>query len=210
MVLPSVRGRTTRIKSLYSDEEIGAVLDAIDRDTDIGKRDYAMILLGSVTALRALDVIRFKVADIDWEHSRIAIVLHKGKRLHTVALVPQVGNALLDYLLNARPEADCPYLFLRTRKPYKELSESAVCAGILRKRMGKAGIDPTGRASGFHVFRVRAASKLLAAGTPLANISGFLGHKNPKSIKSYLTVDEKNMRSCCLPFTGIEVKGVTR
>jgi len=127
-----------------------------------------------------------------------------------VELVPQVGNALLDYLLDSRPEANCPYLFLTTREPYKELSESASCACILRNRMEKAGIDPAGRASGFHVFRVRAASKLLAAGTPLANISGFLGHKNPKSIKPYLSVDKESMRSCCLSFDGIEVKEMMR
>lgn len=208
VALPTVAGRTTRIKSLYTDGEIEAVLSSIDRSTDIGKRDYAMIMLGATTALRALDVIRLKVTDIDWGRSVITLVLHKSRRLHAVPLLPQVGNAVLDYLLNARPDSDSPCLFLATRPPFKEFSESSCCAGILKGRMKRAGIDIAGRASGFHVFRVRAASKLLAAGTPLADISGFLGHGNPKSIKPYLSVDKESLRACCLPFNGIEERGL--
>jgi integrase len=208
--LPSVSGRTTRTKSLYADEEITRVLASIDRTGAIGKRDYAMILLGASVAPRALDVISLKVEDIDWARSKMTFVLHKKGRLHTVALVPAVGNAILDYLLGGRPDSDSPYLFLTARSPYGGFVSSSSCASILRKHLDKAGVDPAGRTGGFHAFRTRGASTLLSQGFRLSVISEYLGHASPDSIMDYLTVDEENMRACCLSFEGIEVKGEER
>ena len=203
MSLPSVVGRVTRIKRVYGDDEIRAALDAIDRDRPPGRRDYAMILLGSATALRALDIIRVKVADIDWERDEIMVMQHKSRKLRAVPLGAEAGNAIADYLLNERPESGCPYLFLTCQEPYKAFSDSSAAAGILRKRLVRAGVDVSDRPSGFHSFRVRAASRLLSEGTPLPNISEYLGHANPKSVKPYIAVDEAEMRSCCLPLDGI-------
>jgi len=207
VALPAVSGRTTRIKSFYSDEEVLRVLEAIDRETAVGKRDYAMILLVSTTALRTLDIIQLEISDIDWESSCITLVLHKNRRLHTIPLLASVGNAILDYLLNARPDSDSRRLFLSACPPYRDIDNSSTCSGMLKSRLKRAGVDVAGRSQGFHVFRVRAASMLLAEGTPLANISNFLGHRSPGSIKPYLSVDSEGLRSCCLPLCGIEFKG---
>jgi integrase len=208
--LPSVTGRATRIKSLYTEEEIARVLASIDRTGAIGKRDYAMILLAASIAPRALDVIRLKVEDIDWARSKITFVLHKKGRLHTAALVPAVGNAILDYLLGGRPDSDSPCLFVASRPPYGGLVSSSSCASILRKHLDKAGVDPAGRTGGFHAFRARGASRLLAQGFSLSVISEYLGHADPDSVMDYLTVDEEGMRSCCLPLDGIEARGALR
>lgn len=206
LALPSVVGRVTRIKSLYTSEEVASVLTAIDRTDALGKRDYAMMLFGAAFALRAKDVIELKVADIDWTHSKITIVLHKTKRLHTMELPPAVGNAILDYLINGRPDSDSPCLFLVSRPPYQGFSSSGSCAGILGKYIRRAGVDPCGRATGFHVFRGRAASELLSEGMPLSIISSYLGHAHPDSIRSYISVDERGMRSCCLSLNDIEAR----
>jgi len=203
--LPKVTGRVTRIKNVYTDDEIAQVLNAIDREGSVGKPDYAMIMLGSCLALRALDIIRLRVSDIDWKHSEMTCLQHKTKKMRTIPIPSVVGNALLDYLLNGRPESDSAYLFLSSCSPYNELSDSSMCATILGKRIAKAGLVTGGRSTGFHVFRIHAASKLLAEGISLSSISNFLGHGNPRSIKPYLSVDEKNMRECCLSFTGIEI-----
>ncbi|MDR1088239.1 MAG: phosphopantetheine-binding protein [Coriobacteriales bacterium] len=156
--LPSVSGRTTRTKSLYTAEEIARVLDSIDRTDAIGKHDYAMILLGASVAPRALDVIRLKVDDIDWARLKMSFVSHKKKHLHTAALVPALGNAILDYLLSGRPDSESPCLFVTSRPPHSGFASSSSCASILRKRIGRAGVNPTRRATGFHAFRTYGAS----------------------------------------------------
>jgi integrase len=208
MSLPSVTGRVTRIKRLYTKDEIAHVLAAIDRSSADGKRDYAMILLGAAFAPRALDIVSLRIEDIDWTCSKMTFILHKNKRLHTVALLPVVGNAILDYLLNGRPDCDTTHLFLTSRPPYRGFASSTSCASILRKHIEGAGIEPGGRGCGFHVFRAYAASSLLAQGFRLSVISEYLGHSNPDSIMAYLSVDEKNMRSCCLSLDGITARGV--
>jgi len=208
LALPSVTGRTVRIKSRYTDEEVACILAAICRTDAIGRRDYAMLLIGAAFALRAKDVIGLKITDIDWVHSKITIVLHKTKRLHTVPMPPAVGNAILGYIIDGRPKSDSPCLFVSSRPPYQEFSSSAVCAAVMDKRIRQAGIDPAGRSCGFHVFRTHAASSLLYGGMPLSVISGYLGHANPDSIRPYISVDEGNMRSCCLPLDATGARGL--
>lgn len=205
---PAHRGRTTRIKRYFSDDEVSAVLTVIDCSTVKGKRDYAMLMLAATTALRGGDIVKLKIVDIDWSRSQISLVQHKNKRLHTVPLLPCAGNAVLDYILNGRPCLNNPFLFLSCRAPNHELKTSSSCKAIMKKRLDEAGIDMAGRAVGLHGFRVHAASKLLEEGVPLSTISSFLGHRSPLSIKPYLSVDVAGMRSCCLSLKGIEVRGL--
>jgi len=61
--------RVSREAKMYPptpQEEIAEVLAQIDRSTIKGKRDYALILLGAVTGLRAVDIIRLKLSSFDW------------------------------------------------------------------------------------------------------------------------------------------------
>jgi integrase len=66
-----------KIKRPIPHSEIAAVLNMIDRDTAEGKRDYAMILLAAVTGLRAVDIVRLKLGDIDWRNGEIRITQSK-------------------------------------------------------------------------------------------------------------------------------------
>jgi len=45
--------------------DIAKLLDTIDRSTVKGKRDYAIMMLGTVLNLRACDVVALKLVDID-------------------------------------------------------------------------------------------------------------------------------------------------
>lgn len=54
------------IQSYMTDEEPGPILGVIDTDTETGKRSRTIILVGTTTGLRAIDIIRMKLTDIDW------------------------------------------------------------------------------------------------------------------------------------------------
>ena len=61
----------------------------------------------------------------------------------------------------------------------------------------KAGVvDVKG---GTRLLRHNAASRLLAAATPLPTISAVLGHANPESTNLYLSVDRERLLECVLP-----------
>jgi integrase len=65
-------------------EQIQRVLNSCDRNTAIGKRNYAILLLLARLGLRAREVVALTLEDVDWE-ACLNIVQAKGKR---VTLMP--------------------------------------------------------------------------------------------------------------------------
>ena len=67
------------IQSYVTDEELDQILRVIDTDSEMGKRDRAIILLAATTGLRAGDLIRIKLTDIDWLEGRNPIYPEKNR-----------------------------------------------------------------------------------------------------------------------------------
>jgi integrase len=60
-------------------------------------------MLGVVLGLRACDVKALRLTDIDWRRGEICIVQHKTGKPLALPLTTDVGEALKDYILHARP-----------------------------------------------------------------------------------------------------------
>lgn len=69
-----------RIKKPVPQEDIAAVLSVINRNTAIGKRDYAVIVLAAVTGLRSVDIINLPLTAIDWINGEIRITQSKTEK----------------------------------------------------------------------------------------------------------------------------------
>ncbi|KGA96352.1 hypothetical protein AJ85_12325 [Alkalihalobacillus alcalophilus ATCC 27647 = CGMCC 1.3604] len=205
LAVPSSGSRkTTVVPTITKDEEF-RLLQAIDRSSDIGKRNYAMILLAMRTGLRSVDITNLKLSSIDWRNNTIAIVQQKNGRPLTIPILSDVGNALSDYILNVRPQSSIPYVFLRYQSPYTKLSRSN-CYAISCSIMKKANIRQSGhQRKGFHIFRHSVAARMLAQEISLPVISNTLGHGSMSSSKVYLSTDGKHLKACALTLQGIEV-----
>jgi site-specific recombinase XerD len=205
--IPSSFGRKTAIILTITGEEEQKLLSAVDRTTPLGKRNYAMLLLALRTGMRSVDIIHLKLTDIHWRSNTLEIVQEKTGTALVLPLLTDVGNAIVDYLLNGRPDSQQPTLFLRTRAPHQNLSGGSVCYEISCQIMKAAGIrqGKTER-KGFHCLRHTLAARLLAAETPLPVISSILGHRNKESTKIYLSTDLAHLRACALSLNGIEIK----
>lgn len=132
--------RDMPIQRYVTDEELERILAVIDTDSDMGKRDRAIILTAATTGLRACDLIHLRLFDIDWRKGEIRLCQKKTDRTVYVPLVKQTGAALQDYILNAHPASDYPEVFLRTVAP-KTAIANAVCIGSMFKQyQKKAGI----------------------------------------------------------------------
>jgi len=196
--------RTTAVISTITGDEQKKLLLAVDRKTDIGKRDYAVILLALRLGLRAGDICNLKFENINWKISSLEIVQHKTTQRLVLPLLPDVGNAIADYMLTARPESSTPYVFLRSLTPFIKMNGAVY--KIVSKHMKKAGIHQDSNArKGPHCLRHSAAANLLAAETPLPVISNILGHTQKESTKVYLSTDLEHLRSCALRLDGIAV-----
>jgi len=193
-----------KVRFGFSSEEANRILNVVDRSSAVGKRDYAILSLARYTGLRAVDVLRLQMTDIDWNNNEIRIVQHKTKRPLILPLENHVGNAIAKYILTARPDSDSTTIFLRTRAPYEALGHGNGAA-ITRRYAKRAGVTwKPDEYKGFHSFRRSIGTDMLAANVPLHTISEILGHSRSDSTKPYLSADLKHLRLCALPLDGFE------
>ena len=186
-----------KIPSVYSQEEVEALLGAIDRGNPQGKRDYAMILLAAKYGIRVSDIIGMRYCNLDWEHNRIMLFQQKTGRKIVLPLSEEVGEAMIDYLKFGRPKIDLPYIFITVRAPYKELSSNGMGA-IIKDYFRIAGVNFTNRKHGPHSLRHSLASNLLKSNEPLPVISEILGHSSTETTMDYLRIDMNLLRRCAL------------
>jgi site-specific recombinase XerD len=182
----------------FSSDEIEKLLATIDRSTPCGKRDYAMLLIGVKTGLRAIDVVKLKRQDIDWHGHAINIVQSKTKRQMGIHLSTEVGNAIADYILNGRPRCNCLNIFIRAVYPAQPLSAAAV-GGLVRAYSHKAGLPilPT-RPVGFHTLRRSFGASLLQAEVSVDMIQELLGQSDLNSVQPYLAANEAGLKNCAI------------
>ncbi|GHV17124.1 hypothetical protein FACS189425_02710 [Clostridia bacterium] len=199
--------RGNKIPETRGANELAAMLDAIDRSSVDGKRAYAVMMLGIVLGLRACDVAALKLSDIDWISGEIRVLQAKTAISVVLPLTKDVGEALKDYILNARPASDSAEVFLRLRAPYIGL-KSAVTIGEIYAACSKAaGLEVNKK---FHTLRRSLGTSMLASGASVDAVAQVLGHAEVDSTKKYIAVDETHLKMCALPFDGIKPKGGAR
>ena len=187
------------VPSVWDKEDVMHMLESIDRGNPTGKRDYAILLLVTRLGIRAGDITSLKLSDLNWQSKTIEIRQSKTKNTVTYPILNDIGWALIEYLKNARPISESPFLFIRMNAPYEAFGKDANLHNIITKYTRLAGIHvPKGKKHGLHSLRHTLASSLLEQGTPLPVISEILGHFNSKSIGVYLHTGIEGLRSCAI------------
>ena len=191
--------KQTKVPSAWTTEEIKSILAVIDRNSPIGKRDYAMIILATLTGMRISDIRKLKFKDIDWRKNTISFIQSKTGNPITNPLNKKVGLAIIDYIKNARPKFyDTEYIFIKHMPPFDIFCENNHLSHIIRKYALKAGLDLKKHKAGFHSLRHTAATLLLENGVNLPVISGLLGHSSIDITAIYLKNDLEKLRECVL------------
>lgn len=189
-----------RIPEYYTADEVSKILSSIDRGNALGKRNYAMILLGARYGLRISDIISLKLNELDFENNRISINQQKTGKPLTLDILPDVGWALIDYLKNGRPDIECPNVFLKHTHPYDAFSKGSAMQYMLRQYALSAGIWKAGseKRCSFHMLRYSLASDLIQQGISLTTISGILGHSELNVTTLYAQLDVPQLKACAL------------
>ena len=200
-ITPMIRARKqARIPSVWTENELKSLIQAIDRGSPKGKRDYAIILLACCLGIRCTDIKHLKVDDFHWEEKKLIFNQSKTKKTISLPVTPEVGWAVIDYLKYGRPKIDSAYLFLIHRAPFSPFSEENHLADLIKKYMRLAHFPILKKKRGMHSLRHTMASILLEKETPLAIISDILGHTDTDSTAVYLKVDIKKLKECALSF----------
>jgi len=156
-----------------------------------------MVLLAAKLGLRSSDIIRLKFTELSWEKELIVLEQKKTKQRLELPLLPQVGEAIIDYLKHGRPQSELPYIFLCHKNPCSEMNLSNFNS-FLKKYLLRAGIKFDERHHGPHALRHSLATNLLQKKTALPVISEILGHSSSQSTMCYLKVDITSLRQCAL------------
>ena len=196
--VPAVAGwRGAGLPKALPAGHVAALLGSCDRETSAGMRDFAVLILLARLGLRACEVAAMGLDDIDWRSGEI-VIRGKGCRDERMPLPADVGEALAGYLRHGRPAgAGSRAAFLRARAPAGPLSADAVKA-IVRSRFRRAGLAPAGA----HRLRHTAATQMLQAGSPLAEVGQVLRHRSTATTAIYAKVDHQALRALARPWPG--------
>ena len=184
------------LPSAFKSDEVKRMLDAVDKNSPIGKRDYAILLIAAKLGLRSGDIKSLKFENLDWENNALRLSQGKTGEPLTLYLLPDVGWAIIDYIKHGRPVSDAPEIFVRQVAPHIQMKE---LHNVLQKylRLAKVPIKRV-RHHGMHTLRHSLATTLLEQGRSIDDIQAVLGHLDPNTTKRYLSMDIEQLMSCAL------------
>ncbi len=124
--------------------QVESLLDACDRRTSVGRRDYAVIVCLHRLGLRCAEAAGLMLDDIDRQAATLTI-RGKGGRIDRLPLPVDVGQALVEYLRHGRPDTSSRAVFVRACAPLTALGRSSVSCIVARaaRRAGLGTSTPT-------------------------------------------------------------------
>lgn len=199
--VPPLAKKTRKIMPAFSKDEINEILNSIDRSTILGKRDYAMIMLAASTGIRECDIRRLKLNNINWHTNTISIKQHKTQVPIVLPLDIATGNAVADYIINARPKVEIAEIFITTIRPYRVLAKDG---SAVERLIYKCGEKFKSKGMGCHSIRRYVATSLLSESVPFTRIREILGHTQNNNLRSYIRIEHSGLAKCAIDLTGIE------
>jgi integrase/recombinase XerD len=175
---------------------VAQLLASCDRQSQTGRRDYAIVLLLSRLGLRIGDVAALRLEDLDWRAGELAIS-GKGDRQARLPLPIDIGEAIVDWLRGGRPECESRFVFTRIRAPHLGLHPSSL-NGVVHRACQRAGLPEVGP----HRLRHTAATEMLRAGSSLREIGQVLRHCGSEVTSIYAKVDRLALVALVAPWPG--------
>jgi integrase/recombinase XerD len=194
--VPAVARRRQDLPRCLPDGHVERLLQACDRTTAVGIRDFAILTVLARLGLRANEVAALRLDDIDWIAAEVRI-RGKGPRMDRLPLPADVGEALVAYLRHGRPRCADRRVFIRSCAPRRGLSRQAI-GGLVRAASVRAGLP----AHGPHRLRHTVATGLLRRGAPLTEIAQLLRHQTVQTAVIYAKVDLDALCELAQPWPG--------
>lgn len=196
--------RLAGLPQALSRSQVDALLEACDRSDPVGRRDFAVITILHRLGLRCAEATALRLEDVDWQAGTLTI--HgKGNRIDQLPLPVDVGQALVEYLRQGRPQTTARTVFVRAVAPFTALAPSGVSC-IVGRAACRAGLGK------IHAHRLRhtTASRTLNAGASLEEVAHLLRHASPATTSIYAKTDQTRLAALARPWpTGPTVGGAS-
>lgn len=185
-------------KEAFSESEIRTILESIDRTTEAGKRNFAMILLSVTGGLRIIEMQRADVQDIATiKGQRVLYIQGKGRdeKDAYIKLIPEVSSAIDEYLQSRPNSKKNSPLFTGTgnRGNGQRLTEPSI-SRIIKGVFRDAGFDSNKLTA--HSLRHTSNTLLFKSGADLYTVQQHARHSDPKTTEIYIhAADREEDRS---------------
>ena len=177
------------------------LLTTCNLNSQIGRRDHAVLLLLARLGLRSGEVVHLSLDDINWAAGEV-LIRGKSAREDRLPLPPDVGQALADYLKRDRPVCSCRRVFIRAKAPHLGFFGPAAIGNILNRALTRAALNPSCRGTG--LLRRSLATRMLRGGASLTQIGEVLRHQLAQTTEIYAKVDLVALRALAQPWPGGE------
>ena len=176
--------------------QVTALLEACDRSSAVGRRDFAVITVLHRLGLRCAEVTGLRLDDVDWQ-AGILRIRGKGNRVDLLPLPVDVGRAIVDYLRDGRPQTSARTVFVKARAPHTALAPSGLSC-IVARAARRAGLGMV------HAHRLRhtTASRTLNAGASLEQVTHLLRPASPATTAIYAKTDQVRLSTLARPWPG--------
>lgn len=183
----SARRRLASLPRVLTDDEIKRLLAAFSRKTVMGRRDYAIARCLIDLGLRAGEVARLRLDDIDWRKGKLRIVGAKSRREDELPLPAAVAESIADFVLRGRPETPERQVFVRLRPPIGQPFNRNLVRGVIHRAAARAGLESI--VTGTQILRHTAASRMLRHGASIKEVADVLRHRSLDTTAIYTKVD---------------------
>lgn len=180
-----------RVKQVFNQKrtlthaEIQTLFSTAKAEARCQTRNLALLALFLDTGLRAAEVSRLKLSDVDWATGVLQVDGKTGPG--TVAFGKHTLKLLRRYVTHGRKATD-PHLFVFGNKPLTSASLTRWA-----KRLGiRAGL---GKDIGCHTFRRTFATACIQNGMDFFSLQRAMRHATPAMTQRYINLDFRHVRA---------------
>ena len=195
--------RYAGLPDVLTESEAHRLLASPDRSTPIGRRDYAILLLAARYGMRPSDIRKICLDNIHWRRDEIILQQSKTGRALSLPLLPEVSEALIDYLKNGRPLTKARNIFIRHQADFGPFEKGNNLYQIMKNALHRSGFDKRKGRRGLYLFRHTLATRMLSAGLPIKTIGDVLGHASTESTFIYTKVDLQSLREVSISISEV-------
>jgi site-specific recombinase XerD len=199
--VPTVPHRRGGLPRHLDPTRFAALLAGLDACSPRALRDRAIILCVARLGLRASEVARLCLEDVDWRNATVRVVTRKTGHGALLPLPADLGRALAEYLRDGRPATPARQVFVLSSGHAGEPINRQLVSDAVARALRHAGIDaPMG---GANLLRHSLATDLLGHGATIKEIADVFGHGSLTTTSIYAKVDVTALREAALPWPAV-------
>lgn len=162
------------------------------------KRGYAIIRCALDMGLRAGEIARLLISDVDWRAGTVTLRGTKSLRQDILPLPMETGQALADYLQHERPHTSNPAIFVRCLGGCDQPITSTAIQKVIKRAGRRIGLMHFSA----HALRHTLACRLVENGSSLKEVADVLRHRSLNTTLIYAKLDTPKLSAVPLPWPG--------